>query len=101
MRIFLPAAALLMCGASSTAAWAQDSAGAPASPSDPTRRIFQLVLPPGHLLGDWGGARTRMVDAGITPNVTVVTDLAGNSSGGVSQGVTAPTSVELSLVIDL
>ena len=78
-------------------AFAQDQDGF----QDPTGRVFQLVLPPGHLLGDWGGVRSRLEESGIVPRLMLVTDIAGNPSGGRSQGVTAPTSVELSLFFDL
>jgi len=68
---------------------------------DPTGRVFELVLPSEHLFGDWGGLRTKLEDAGITPRLILVTDIAGNVTGGRSQGVTAPSSVELSLFLDL
>jgi porin len=70
-------------------------------PGDPTARLFQLVLPSEHLLGDWGGLRTKLEESGITPRLMLVTDLAGNPRGGRSQGATAPSSVELSLFFDL
>jgi porin len=70
-------------------------------PSDPTARLFQLVLPSEHLLGDWGGLRTKLEEKGITPRLILVTDFAGNPRGGRSQGATAPSSVELSLFFDL
>src|SRR6201988_4896984 len=68
---------------------------------DPTGRVFELVLPSEHLFGDWAGLRPKLEEAGITPRLILVTDLAGNPSGGRSQGVTAPSSVELSLFLDL
>jgi porin len=52
-------------------------------------------------LGDWGGLRTGLEDAGVVPGLILVTDLASNVSGGRSEGTTAPTSVELSLFFDL
>jgi porin len=70
-------------------------------PKDPTGRLFQLVLPSEHLFGDWGGLRTKLEEKGITPRLILVTDLAGNPTGGRSQGATAPSSVELSLFFDL
>jgi hypothetical protein len=70
-------------------------------PGDPTARLFELVLPSEHLLGDWGGLRTKLEESGITPRLILVTDLAGNPTGGRSQGATAPSSVELSLFFDL
>jgi porin len=68
---------------------------------DPTGRVFELVLPSEHLFGDWGGLRPKLERAGITPRLILVTNLAGNPTGGRSQGVTAPSSVELSLFFDL
>lgn len=68
---------------------------------DPTKRVFQLLLPSEHLLGDWGGLRSKLEESGITPRLVLVTDFAGNPSGGRSQGTTAPSSVELSLFFDL
>jgi porin len=68
---------------------------------DPTARVLELVLPSEHLFGDWGGLRRKLEESGITPRLILVTDLAGNPRGGRSQGVTAPTSVELSLFFDL
>ena len=36
----------------------------------------------GHLLGDWGGARTRLADRGITFDIGYDSELAHNVSGG-------------------
>lgn len=69
--------------------------------NDPTSRLFQLVLPSQHLLDDWAGLRSKLEEKGITPRLILVTDLAGNVRGGRSQGATAPSSVELSLLFDL
>jgi len=69
--------------------------------SDPSSRLFQLVLPSEHLLDDWAGLRSKLEEKGITPRLILVTDLAGNVRGGRSQGATAPSSVELSLLFDL
>ena len=63
--------------------------------------MFQLVLPSEHLFGDWGGLRPKLEESGIIPRLTLVTDAAGNPTGGRSQGATAPSSVELSLFFDL
>ncbi len=68
---------------------------------DPTGRVFELVLPSEHLFGDWNGLRTRLEAAGITPRLIEVTDIAGNPTGGRSQGVTQASSIELSLFLDL
>jgi porin len=64
-------------------------------------RPFQLALTRAHLLDDWGGLRTRMEDFGITPTLTYVSDIAGNPSGGKSQGVAYADNIGLSLLFDL
>jgi porin len=71
------------------------------APQDTTTRVFQLVLPGEHVFGDWAGLRPKLEELGIIPNLLLVTDLAGNPSGGLSRGVTAPSSVELNLFFDL
>jgi porin len=68
---------------------------------DPTARVFELVLPSEHLFGDWAGLRPKLEESGVVPRLILVTDIAGNPSGGRSQGATAPSSVELSLFFDL
>ena len=50
---------------------------------------------------NWGGLRSKLEESGITPRLILVTDLAGNPSGGRSKGATAPSSIELSLFFDL
>jgi porin len=52
-------------------------------------------------LGNWGGLRTTLEDSGITPQLTLVTDVAGNPSGGQSQGLTQASSIGLSSFFDL
>jgi porin len=36
--------------------------------------------------GDWGGARQRLVEAGVTPQASYTTDLLANPIGGARQG---------------
>src|SRR5262249_55359013 len=38
-------------------------------------RPFQLVLPREHLFGDWLGFRSKAEETGISPTVTLVTDI--------------------------
>lgn len=64
-------------------------------------RPFLLTPPHDHLLGDWAGLRTRMEDFGITPTLTYVSDIAGNPSGGKSQGVAYADNIGLGLLFDL
>jgi porin len=89
---------LLVEWAAAAMAQEQDHAG-PRAPAP--LRPFQLVLPSGHLLGDWGGMRTKLEDAGITPTLTLVTDFAWNPSGGRSQGATEASNLGLDLTFDL
>jgi len=64
-------------------------------------RPFQLVLPREHLFGDWFGLRSKAKETGISPTVTFVTDIAGNVTGGKSQGVTHADNLGLDLLFDL
>ena len=101
-RVFqLALVPLLICAAAS----AQQETGTHSNSSDtfkdPTARVFQLVLPGDHLLGDWGGLRSKLEESGITPRWFLITDVAGNPSGGRDQGATQASSTELSLFFDL
>ena len=69
MRTRLVALIVLLTGM----AFAQDQG----SFQDPTGRVFQLVLPPGHLFGDLGGLRSRLEESGIVPRLMLVSDVAG------------------------
>lgn len=110
-RLLITLVLLLLCAAassqnqtSSNTAPAQQQTSDDADSNtylDPTSRVFQLVLPGEHLLGDWGGVRTKLEDAGITPRWVLITDVAGNPSGGRDQGATQASSTELSLLFDL
>src|SRR6201993_3048629 len=71
------------------------------APQDTSSRVFQLVLPSDHLLGDWGGVRSKLEESGIVARWFVITDVAGNPSGGRDQGATQASSTELSLFFDL
>jgi porin len=96
-RFFLLALVLLLiCAAAS----AQETASNDTA-RDTTSRVFELVLPSDHLLGDWGGLRSKLEESGITPRWFVISDVAGNTSGGRSQGATQASSTELSLFFDL
>jgi len=53
------------------------------------------------LTGDWGGFRTRLLDLGITPTVTFVTDVLGNLVGGRHRAVRESDELALSLTADL
>jgi porin len=68
---------------------------------DPAARVFQLLLPSEHLFGTWGGLGPWLEARGITPRLSLVTDVAGNPLGGRSRGLTAPGNVEVSFIFDL
>jgi polyphosphate glucokinase len=62
---------------------------------------FQLVLPRSYLFGTWNGYRTKLEDAGFTPTLSFVTDMAGNVTGGKSQGFSEANNLGLDLFFDL
>jgi porin len=64
-------------------------------------RPFQLILPRDHLFGDWDGMRTKLEEAGFTPTLSFITNIAGNPIGGRDQGVTHADNLGLDLVFDL
>ena len=66
-----------------------------------TFRAPSLLLPVGHLFGDWDGLRTKMEGSGITPSVTWVSDIAGNPTGGRKQGFTECENIGVDLLSDL
>ena len=51
--------------------------------------------------GDWGGARTRLKDAGVTPAAGYTTDLLANPVGGAKQGFAYAGELDASLGFDL
>ncbi len=77
----------------------QDTGDPPETPVN--IRPFQFILPRDHLFGDWNGLRTKLEDAGFTPTLTFVTDIAGNPIGGRDQGVTHADNLGLDLLFDL
>jgi porin len=51
--------------------------------------------------GNWGGARQRLVNAGVTPQGSYSTDLLANPVGGARQGFAYAGNLEASLEFDL
>src|SRR5262245_2085890 len=51
--------------------------------------------------GNWGGARQRLVKAGVTPQASYTTDLLANPIGGARQGFAYAGNLEASLEFDL
>ena len=64
-------------------------------------RPFEITIPRGHLLGDWYGVRTELENTGITPNLALEVDIAGNPTGGRSRGITEASNLGLDLLFDL
>jgi porin len=87
------------------AAHAEDAedfvARAPAGSRTLADTPFQLVLPQGHLFGDWAGTRTWLEERGITPTVTFVMDALGNPTGGMQQGFRQASNLNVDLRFDL
>jgi porin len=71
------------------------------APRDTTARVFQLLPRSNHVLGDWGGLRTKLEDAGIVPMMWLTVNAAANLSGGLDQGATAPGEFEIMLNFDM
>lgn len=53
-----------------------------------------------NLVGDLGGVRTRLSDAGITVNLVEQSDLHGNTTGGLKQGATYGGLTTLTVQLD-
>lgn len=87
------AAALLTFAAAALGAPAAGSAQTSAPPAD----IWERDTP----TGDWGGLRTRLENAGVTPALQEQSEVWGNLSGGVRQGWAADGLLTASLAIDL
>lgn len=64
-------------------------------------RSFELSIPRAHLLGDWAGILPKLEDFGITPTLSYMSNLAGNPTGGRSQGFTYTDNIGFQLDFDL
>src|SRR2546422_762581 len=98
------AAVMLVILGWAAAAHAENATLPPAAPAG-TRTLaetpFRLVLPHGHLFGDWAGARPWLEERGITPTLTFVMDALGNPTGGMQQGFREASNLGLDLRFDL
>jgi porin len=74
---------------------------APAGTRTVAETPFHLVLPQGHLFGDWAGARPWLEERGITPTLTFVMDALGNPTGGLQQGFRQASNLGVDLRFDL
>ena len=53
-----------------------------------------------HLLGDFGGSRSRLADRGVTLNLIYTGEVFGNPAGGQSQGAVYDGLLELGVDVD-
>jgi carbohydrate-selective porin OprB len=86
-RSYIAVAILVLLGWAA-AAHAEDAVQplpAPAGTRTLADTPFQLVLPQGHVFGDWAGSRTWLEERGVTPTLTFVMDALGNPTGGFQQ----------------
>ena len=75
--------------------------GGESTPVPVQTRPFVLSLPRDHMLGDWGGLLPKLEDMGITPTFSYVSNMAGNPTGGKSQGFSYADNIGLELEFDL
>ena len=52
------------------------------------------------LLGDWAGGRTALSARGIELELVATVDVLGNASGGLDQGVEAPSNFDVAVEVD-
>lgn len=82
---------------------APDEPRARFSPDDPEREWFgrRPFLTWERFTGDWGGARARLEDAGLSVSSSFLLDWSGAWSGGVSGRATRRTLFDFNLTLDL
>ena len=54
----------------------------------------------GWLLGDWAGNRTALSERGIELELVATTDILANVSGGIDDGVEAPSNFDVAMEVD-
>jgi porin len=106
-------AALTIIGGLSLAAFpawaqhtpAQSTGGFGATPSEEIATpgmgpLFSAPFGSDHLFGDWGGARTWLLDHGINVELDYLTESAGNVTGGRSRGFDYAGQIGLEIDLD-
>jgi porin len=68
----------------------------PAQPPDPPKTLWDRP----NLIGDWGGARTRLADHGLTFGLNETSEVLGNASGGVRRGAVYEGLTQMGIGID-
>ncbi len=80
-----------------SAAYPQSARGDDTPPGDDERPDWAATT----ITGDWGGARTRLSDAGIDISLNYIGEVQDNLSGGINRGALAEGRFELSVDADL
>jgi porin len=88
--------ALLLAAIGTGPALAQTAPAVRTDPSD----FFTGFWRRSNMLGDMGGLRTALGNAGITLNLTETSEVLGNTSGGLKQGATYDGLTTLTLLLD-
>ncbi|GLK55483.1 porin [Methylopila capsulata] len=88
--------ALLALAASGVSARAADATATEAASS-----FWGDLFEREKLTGDWGGARTKLEDAGVTLEANYTIDYSRNLSGGVSKGEGYSSLFQISVDLDL
>jgi porin len=79
----------------------QTNSGAGLGPSQGVSQPAPVVTPPTeNLFGDWGGVRTSLGNLGISFTLDLMSEAAGNVSGGTRQGFTFANQVGFETDID-
>lgn len=77
----------------------QSATRGPGAP--PTGNLFELIRTRDTLTGDWGGLRKTLQDNGITLGLQEQSEIWGNMTGGLRQGVTYTGLTTGSVKLDL
>lgn len=93
VRRLITAAALVVAPASAVRADVLDTL----SPASRARKKARGL---GYLLGDWGGLRTDMIDAGITPTIDYKIESVWNPRGGTRAKAATVGQLDLGLRFD-
>jgi porin len=91
-------AAILLCFYLISGASAQETSGDSDRKSD---SFFSDFSSREYMTGDWGGARERLIDWGLTPTATYSASILGNPVGGIRKGIKYAGLLDVYLDFDL
>jgi porin len=94
-------AALAGSALCAAALWSHAAAAADSSIAPPSAVLGSDFLEREKLTGDWGGARTRLEDAGLSFEATFTGDFSANLSGGLKKGKGFSGLLQLGAELDL